>query len=87
MDRKPFNAPVTVFLHNSGKFRVVADVADASDFLFDHWSANDNSVWLSAMNQCSAAMMGKAPADEAQTAFIAATKAAGMQINCEISLP
>jgi hypothetical protein len=87
MDRKPFNAPVTVFLHNSGKFRVVADVADASDFLFDHWSANDNSVWLSAMNQCSAAMMGKLGSERVREAFITAVKGAGMQINCEISLP
>jgi hypothetical protein len=59
MDRKPFDAPVTVFLGNSRQFRAVADVTEASDFLFDHWSENDSAPWLSAMNQCRAAMMGR----------------------------
>ncbi|WP_311029476.1 DUF982 domain-containing protein [Mesorhizobium koreense] len=87
MDRKSFKAPVTVYLKDSREFRVICDLANASDFLFDHWAGNDSPDWTFAMNKCSAAMMGKAPADEARTAFIAATKAAGMQINCEISLP
>lgn len=86
MDRKPFKAPVTVYLKDTG-FCVICDLANASDFLFDHWAGNDSAGWMFAMNKCSAAIMGKTPPDEARTAFIAATRGAGMQINCDISLP
>jgi hypothetical protein len=87
MDRRPFDAPVTVFLGNSRQFRVVANVTEASDFLFDYWSENDSAPWLSAMNKCSAAMMGRLGPEQVRSAFIEAVRGAGMQINCEISLP
>jgi hypothetical protein len=87
MDRKSFKAPVTVYLKDSREFRVICDLVNASDFLFDHWAENDSADWMFAVNKCSAAMTGKASADEARTAFIAAAKGAGMQINCEVSLP
>jgi hypothetical protein len=87
MDRKLFNAPITVYLQGSRQFRVIGDLTDASDFLFDHWAGNDSASWMFAMNQCSAAMLGRTSPDKARSSFITAMKAAGMQINCEISLP
>lgn len=84
---KPFNAPVTVYLGHSRQFRVVSSPSDASDFLFDHWAANDSAGWMFAMNQCSAAILGKVAPDDARSAFITAMQGAGLQINCEISLP
>jgi hypothetical protein len=87
MDRKSFKAPVTVYLVRSGQFRVICDLSGAGDFLFDHWAGNDSADWVFAMNKCNAAMTGNTPTDEARTAFIEAAKGAGMQINCEVSLP
>jgi len=87
MDRQPFNAPITVYLQGSRQFRVIGDLTDASDFLFDHWVGNDSASWMFAMNQCSAAILGRTSLDSARSSFITAMKAAGMQINCEISLP
>jgi len=87
MHPKAFNAPVTVYVENSMRFRVVSDLSDASDFLFDHWAENDSARWMFAMNQCSAAILGKVAPDEARTAFIAAMNGAEIQINCETSLP
>jgi len=87
MDRKPFKAPVTIYLEDSWEFRVICDLTNASDFLFDHWAGNDSADWMFAINKCSAAMTGRTPTDEARTAFIAAAKGAGMPLNCEISLP
>ena len=51
------------------------------------WIGNDSASWMFAMNQCSAAMLGRTSPDNARSSFITAMKAAGMQINCEISLP
>jgi hypothetical protein len=87
MDKEAFTAPVTVYLTDSKQFSIVSGLSDASDFLFDHWAGNDSAEWMFAMNKCNAAMVGKTSSDEARTAFIAAARGAGMQINCEISLP
>jgi hypothetical protein len=87
MERMPFKAPVTVFVDKARKFRVVAGVAEASDFLFDYWSDNDTNHWMSAMNQCSAALEGSVQAEDARSAFIVAVSGAGMRTNAEISLP
>ena len=87
MDRKPFNAPFTVYLQGSRQFRVIGDLTDASDFLLDHWAGNDSASWMFAMNQCSAAMLGRTSPENARSSFISAMKAADMQINCEVSLP
>jgi hypothetical protein len=87
MDRKPFKAPITVYLKDPGEFHLICDLANASDFLFDHRAGNDSANWIFAIDKCSAAMMGKISPEEARTAFITAMKGAEIQINCEVSLP
>ena len=84
---KPFNAPVTIYLGDLRQFRVVSGPDDASDFLFDHWAANDTADWMFAMNQCAAAILGKVTSSDARSAFITAMRGAGLQVSCEISLP
>jgi len=78
MDRKPFNAPFTVYLQGSRQFRVIGDLTDASDFLFDRWAGNDSASWMFAMNQCSAAMLSRTSPDNARSSFITAMNAAGI---------
>jgi hypothetical protein len=87
MERQSFNAPVTVYITGRRQFRIISDVNGASDFLFDHWATNDSARWMFAMNQCNAATLGRISPEDARAAFISAMRSAGMQINCEISLP
>ncbi|WP_346016365.1 MULTISPECIES: DUF982 domain-containing protein [unclassified Mesorhizobium] len=54
-------------------FTLIEPVAQASDFLFDHWPGNDSLAWRDAMKCCA----GDAAAEDAIVAFLTALEAAG----------
>ena len=64
----------------------MSTVADASGFLLDHSANNDSHQWIDAINQCAGAGLGTNSVADAGSAFIAALKAAGIQIDTTVSL-
>jgi hypothetical protein len=87
MDHKAFRSPITIFSGNPRRFRVIASAFEAADFLLDSWADHDSECWYKAITHCNAALDGSGSADEARSAFIAAAREAGIQMNADISLP
>ncbi|OBQ81234.1 DUF982 domain-containing protein [Mesorhizobium sp. WSM3873] len=53
--------PVAVYIAGPIGFTVIESVAQASDFLFNHWPGNDSLAWTDAMKCCA----GDAAAEDA----------------------
>ncbi|PBB99554.1 DUF982 domain-containing protein [Mesorhizobium sp. WSM3862] len=52
MAGKNFRVPVVVYIAGLIGFALIESVAQATDFLFDHWPGNDSPAWTDAMKCC-----------------------------------
>jgi len=86
MDGPKFPTAMVICTGSPARFHLIATVGDASDFLFDHWADHDCPEWMEAMNRCAWANLGKASAETARDAFLAAMKAAGIPIDPALAL-
>ncbi|MDG4904777.1 hypothetical protein CK215_29425 [Mesorhizobium sp. WSM3864] len=74
MAGKKFRVPVVVYVAGPIGFTLIESVAQASDFLFDHWQGNDSLAWTDAMKRCAE----DGAADDASVAFLTALEGAGI---------
>ncbi|MBZ9822527.1 DUF982 domain-containing protein [Mesorhizobium sp. CA4] len=82
MVHKKFRAPVVVYIAGPIGFTLIESVAQASDFLFDHWPGNDSLAWTDAMKRCAE----DGAADDASVAFLAALKSAGISYDRAVEI-
>ena len=82
MTGKKFRVPVVVYIAGPIGFILIESVAQASDFLFDHWPGNDSLAWTDAMTCCAE----DGAADDASVAFLAALKGAGISYDRTVEI-
>jgi uncharacterized protein DUF982 len=82
MAAKKFRVPVVVFIAGPIGFTLIESVRQASDFLFDHWPGNDSLAWTDAMKCCAE----DDPADDANVAFLAALRGAGISYDRTVEI-
>ncbi|TGS71530.1 DUF982 domain-containing protein [Mesorhizobium sp. M3A.F.Ca.ET.174.01.1.1] len=82
MAGKKFRVPVVVYIAGPLGFTLIESVAQASDFLFDHWPGNDSLAWTDAMKRCAE----DDAADDASVAFLTALKGAGISYDRTVEI-
>lgn len=65
---------VTVETRQIGKYRSIASVKEAAEFLSEDWPARHGPSYLAAQQICHDALNGERTVGEARKAFIAAAK-------------
>jgi hypothetical protein len=74
--------PMVIFGAAPIGFVLIETVQQASEFLSDHRSGNDSRAWTDAMKHCS----GRGNLDDANVAFLAALRGAGISYDPAIVL-
>ncbi|PBB78581.1 hypothetical protein CK218_24165 [Mesorhizobium sp. WSM3879] len=82
MAAKKFRVPVVVYVAGPSGFTLIESLAQASDFLFDHWPGNDSLAWTDAMKRCA---VDGAP-DDASAAFLTALEGAGISYDRTVEI-
>jgi hypothetical protein len=82
MTGKKFRVPVVVYVAGPIGFTLIESVAQAWDFLFDHWPGNDSLAWTDAMKRCAE----DGAADDASAAFLTALEAAGISFDRTVEI-
>ncbi|RWL83211.1 MAG: DUF982 domain-containing protein [Mesorhizobium sp.] len=82
MGGKKFRFPLVVYIAGPVGFTLIESVAQASDFLFDHWPGNDSLAWTDAMKRCAEDYAS----DDASAAFLIALEGAGISYDRTVEI-